>query len=90
MDTIELLKAGGLGVFFAAVVASWNYRAAVWQWLAKRKASPTAEPSQADAVAKDYEALRYLESRATDRPSGWLRGCGQIRKAFLPPLKGDE
>lgn len=90
MDTSELLNAGGLGAIVAALVAAWNYRVAVWQWLAKRKATPSAEPSQADAVAKDYEALRYLESRATDRPAGWLRGCGQIRRSFLPPLKGDE
>lgn len=85
----ELLNAGGIGAVVAAVAALWQYRATVWQWLPSFKSS-SKPASQADGVAKDYEALLYLEARAKDRPPGWAKGCAQVRKAFLPPLKGDN
>lgn len=89
MDQQEILNAGGIGAVVAAVVAAWNYRGKVWQWLPSFK--PATKPAgEADGVAEDYAALLYLESRCGDRPPGWARGCGQIRKAFLPPLKGEK
>ena len=82
----ELLNAGGIGAVVAAVVAAWNYRSALWQWLPSFKSSGKSS-NQADGVAEDYAALLYLESRSSERPAGWAKGCAQIRKAFLPPLK---
>ena len=89
MDQSELLNAGSFGAVVAALVAAWQYRSTLWQWLPSFKSAE--KPSgQADGVAKDYEALLYLESRSADRPAGWAKGCAQVRRAFLPPLKGKD